>query len=215
MIEICKDKQATRPLYEEAFDDSPEFVDYYYNDKCTDNTIFVSREDGKIVAMLHLNPFTMSICGKISKVYYVVAVATTESKRHQGHMSRLFETALEHMRLEEIPFCFLLPVDESIYSWLGFETITDFRRKRIMNYSDIRSSFDIYCIQDENYIHRMGKELALNALDKGEVLPDSPVIMAKVTNLAKLSAIADIPFADEKQALAWLRSRRIYICEEV
>ncbi len=215
MIEICADKQATRPLYEEAFDDSPEFVDYYYEDKCIDNTIFVSREGGRIVAMLHLNPFTMSICGRESKVYYVVAVATTASERHKGHMTRLLDAALSHMKAEEIPFCFLLPVDESIYSWLGFETITDFRSDRIEDYSKIQSSFDIYCIQNEDYLRRMAKETALDALDKGEVLPDSPVIMAKVTDLAKLSAIAESSFVDEKQALAWLKSKRIYICEEV
>lgn len=215
MIEICKDKQATRPLYEEAFDDSPEFVDYYYQDKCLDNTIWISREGNDIAAMLHLNPFTMSICGRQAKVYYVVAVATTASKRHQGHMTRLFEAALSQMQKEGIPFCFLLPVDESIYSWLGFETITDFKTERIMDYNEIQRSFDIYCIQDDDYIRRMEKELALDALDKGEVLPDSPVIMAKVTDLDKLSSLAGISFTGDKQALAWLRSRRIYICEEV
>ena len=34
MITECFEKEKTRKLYEEAFDDPKEFVDYYYMDKC-------------------------------------------------------------------------------------------------------------------------------------------------------------------------------------
>ena len=55
----------TRPLYEEVFpDDSGSFVDYYYTEKIKDNKIYVIEEDGDIQAMLHLNPYEMSVNGR-------------------------------------------------------------------------------------------------------------------------------------------------------
>ncbi len=215
MIEICKDKAETRKLYEEAFGDPKEFTDYYYEDKCLDNTIIVSKEEGEVISMLHLNPFTMNVCGTEVKSYYIVAVATKESRRHEGEMSRVFDKAYEVMRKEKIPFCFLLPVDESIYSWMGFEKVCDFSSNRIEDYSVIKSNYDIYCIQDDVYLRRMKKEIELDALDQGEVLPSNPVIMAKVTDRKAFSKMAGSSFESEKECLEWMRTKRIYISEEV
>ena len=55
MILEYTEKEKTRKLYEEAFDDPKEFVDYYYSDKCLDNRMIVSFEGGEVVSMLHLN----------------------------------------------------------------------------------------------------------------------------------------------------------------
>ena len=74
------EKQKTRPLYEQAFDDPAAFVDYYYREKCTDNRMIVLEEEGTVLSMVHLNPYTVSICGKEVLSYYLVAVATD---RHQ------------------------------------------------------------------------------------------------------------------------------------
>ena len=158
MLTEFSEKDRTRKLYEEAFDDSREFVDYYYNDKCLDNRIIVSIEDNEVISMLHLNPYVVNLCGTEVNSYYVVAVATKKSRRHEGQMTRVFQKAFELLKAEHIPFVFLLPVDEAIYMPLGFETICDFSRDRISNYEIIKSSFDIYCIRNEEYIRRMKKE---------------------------------------------------------
>ena len=106
MSEICisTDKQETRKLYEEAFDDPKVYVDYYYAEKCRDNTVVVCKEEGEVISMLHLNPYVLNICGKKAKCYYVVAVATKESYRRKGYMSKVFEKAFELMKKEQIPF---------------------------------------------------------------------------------------------------------------
>ena len=215
MIVEYPEKQKTRPLYEEAFDDPKAFVDYYYEDKCCDNRMIVSLEDDEVVSMLHLNPYSISLCGSVVNSYYVVAVATTEKQRHKGHMRRVFEKTFELLQNENSPFVFLLPVDEAIYSWMGFEKICDFALNRISDYKKIEEEFDVFCIRDEAYNRRMNIENALRNQDNGEVLPDNPVIMAKITSLKAFNKAAGIDFSDEKSALKWLRSKRIYICEEV
>ena len=106
-------------------------------------------------------------------------------------------------------------MDESIYSWMGFEKVCDFTLNRISNYEEIKKNYDIYCVRDDDYIRRMNKEDELRALDKGEVLPDNPVIMAKITDLEAFAAAVGVGFTTEKEALAWMRDRRMYFCEEV
>lgn len=215
MVTEYTDKEKTRKLYEEAFDDPKEFVDYYYEDKCRDNRMLVSIEDGEVISMLHLNPYKVSLCGTEVLSYYVVAVATTKERRHQGQMKRIFERCFEILKNEHVPFIYLLPVDEEIYSWMGFEKICDFSVKRISDYEKIKESFDVFCIRDEIYLRRMEKEDELRALDKGEVLPDAPVIMGKITDLSEFNKVTDNSFNTEKEALKWLRNKKIYICEEV
>ncbi|WP_026518704.1 GNAT family N-acetyltransferase [Butyrivibrio sp. MC2021] len=215
MITEYNEKWRTRKLYEEAFEDPKLFVDYYYSDKCLDNRMIVSCEEGEVISMLHLNPYYMNLCGTTVNSYYVVAVTTTEKRRHEGQMRRVFEKTFELLKAEHIPFVFLMPVDEVIYSWMGFETICDFTLDRISDYDEIRANYDIYCIRNEDYIRRMNKENELRLMDNGEVLPDAPVIMAKITDLDAFNAAAGTSFATDADALNWMKKRRIYIAEEV
>ena len=209
------EKQQTRKLYQEAFDDPEVFVDYYYSDKCLDNKMIVSEENGEVISMLHLNPFGMNLCGTPVNTYYVVAVATTQERRHQGHMSRIFEEAFRILKEEKIPLVFLLPVEESIYSWMGFEKICDFAMDRIADYEKIKKNFDVYCIRDDVYIRRMNKEDYFRCMDNGEVLPEDPIIMGKITDLEAFNGATGQSFSSEKEALSWLKQKKIYICEEV
>ena len=215
MIKEISDKNRTRKLYEEAFEDPKEFVDYYYLDKCIDNRILASLEGDEVISMLHLNPYYVSLNGKTVKSYYVVAVVTVENRRHEGQMSRVFEKAFELLSKEHVPFVFLLPVDEAIYSWMGFEKICDYSFDRIADFEEIQKKYDVYCIRDDDYIRRMHKEDILRSLDQGSVFPDDAVIMAKITDLDAFSKAAGTKFTDEKEALKWLKEKKIYICEEV
>ena len=215
MIIELEDKQLTRKLYEEAFEDPKEFVDYYYEDKCSDNRMIVSMEEGEVISMLHLNPFKVSLCGTEVQSYYVVAVATTKGRRHEGQMSRVFEKTFELLKAEHIPFVFLLPVDEAIYSWMGFEKICDFSMDRIPDFEEIRQKYDVYCVRDDVYLRRMKREDELRAFDKGSVFPDHSVIMAKITDLEEFNKATGNSFSNEKEALSWLKEKKVYICEEV
>jgi hypothetical protein len=215
MITELAEKSCTRELYEEAFEDPKEFVDYYYEDKCTDNRIIADVEEGKVLSMLHLNPYRISLDGAIFESYYIVAVATTEKKRREGRMAKVFEKTLELLKNKKIPLVFLMPVDEAIYSWMGFEKICDFALEKISSYEEIRENYDMYCVRDDVYIKRMEKEDAFREQDNGEVLPDDPVIMAKITDLEAFNSLTGQSFSDEKEALLWLKKKKIYICEEV
>ena len=55
----------------------------------------------------------------------------------------------------------------------------------------------------------------LRSDDLGSVFPDDAVIMAKITDMDVFSKAAGEQFADEKEALKWLKEKKIYISEEV
>ena len=122
----------TRKLWEEIFtEDTPEFWDYYYSVKTSDNEIYVIEDDGEIVSMLHLNPYQMRVKDKIFKTHYIVAVATDERYRHQGLMRQLLNHAMKIMADRGEPFTFLMPAAEAIYKPFGFEFVYEQNREKV------------------------------------------------------------------------------------
>ena len=121
----------TRKLWEEIFtEDTPEFLDYYYSVKTSDNEIYVIEDDGEIVSMLHLNPYQMRVKDKVFKTHYIVAVATDERYRHQGLMRQLLNHAMQIMADRGEPFTFLMPANEEIYKPFGFEFVYEQKREK-------------------------------------------------------------------------------------
>lgn len=116
----------TRKLWEEVFtEDSKDFLDYYYYIKARDNEIFTVEEDGDIQSMLQLNPYEISIEGKIFPSCYIIAVATRREYRGRGYMRELLYACLKEMYDRKIPFTFLMPAAAAIYTPYDFRYIYD------------------------------------------------------------------------------------------
>ena len=218
----------TRPLYEQAFDDPKAFVDYYYREKMKDSTVVMLEEEGRVLSMLHLNPYTVSVCGKTVPSCYIVAVATDRAHRRTGCMTRVLQAAFAEMEREHVPFCFLMPVDEAIYLPSGFETICDFITRddplSALPYGEVRKRFDVFCVQDDVYVRRRQEEDALAAQNAAEVLPENPVIMARIADGKAYDALLRDISASAREAaggiardgrLSALRALRCYFREEV
>lgn len=118
------EKADTRSLYEEVFpEDSKAFADYYYTEKTKDNVIYAAEEDGQFQAMLHLNPYMLSVNGSERKTHYIVAVATRREYRRRGYMAALIRRALKDMYRAGETFTFLMPAAEEIYLPHDFRTV--------------------------------------------------------------------------------------------
>lgn len=123
-----KEKQQSRKLWEEIFtEDTKEFLDYYYKEKIKDNQILGSFWEGKLVSMLHLNPYRLCVGQYEIASEYIVAVATKKEYRHQGRMAKLLHQAMLEARKEGSPFVFLMPAKEGIYK--PFDFVTVYERK--------------------------------------------------------------------------------------
>ena len=123
----------TRPLWEEVFaDDTKAFLDYYYYIKTRDNEIYTVEEDGQICSMLQLNPYTLNIVNNSFPGAYIIAVATREPYRGRGYMGALLRRALNDMYAKKMPFTFLMPAAEAIYTPYDFRFIYKQNIGRIM-----------------------------------------------------------------------------------
>ena len=224
IIRDLREKEQTRALYEQTFEDPKIFVDYYYQEKCKDNLVFVKEEGGQILAMLHLNPYTVSVCGKKVKSFYIFAVATDSHHRHEGHMTELLCASFSYMKEEKIPFCFLLPVDAAIYEWIGFFVLCDLMRERDdsglptgrLHKKEIEGGYDIYCVRDQRYQELLGMEDALARRGVKEDLPEHPLIMVKIIDSVLFAEMAGLSkTASEEEEEEWMRSKKCYFSEEV
>lgn len=119
-----REKQNSRALWEVCFpEDSRSFVDYYYQEKVRDNRILAvtePREDGRIVSMLHLNPYDIHLPEKDYRLDYIVGVATHPQQRHQGHMRSLLTVMMKEMYGRRVPFTYLMPANPRIYEPFDF-----------------------------------------------------------------------------------------------
>ena len=99
------------------------FLDYYYYIKTKDNQIYVVEEDGQICSMLQLNPYLLKIEESERPSAYIIAVATKEEYRGRGFMGNLLRQALNDMYTAKVPFTFLMPAAEAIYTPYDFRFI--------------------------------------------------------------------------------------------
>lgn len=174
------EKKNTRALYEEIFpEDSDAFVDYYYEEKIKDNIIYGAEEDGRLQAMLHLNPYVMSVNGTERETHYIVAVATRKEYRRRGYMAALIKQALRDMYKNGETFTFLMPAAEEIYLPHDFRTVYEQEKsyyKGQEGYEPLKeeectvlsaaaeaylsASCQVYAKRSEAYYRRLMKECA-------------------------------------------------------
>lgn len=177
-----EEKERTRDLWREAFHDSETFTDYYYKEKMKDNRVLVCEEEGKIVSMLHRNPYRIYMRGAEKTCDYIVGVATDINERNKGHMRSLILSVLRDMQEERMPFTFLMPARESLYRPYDFRYIFD-QPRWVLHYDKairreegktgllsedlaqwqtawLKRQYDVFAVRDAAYIERMEKELA-------------------------------------------------------
>lgn len=177
-----EEKGRCEKLWMEAFpEDSNSFRDYYFKEKMKDNRALVCEEDGRIVSMLHRNPYQIHMRGEICACDYIVGVATAVSERKKGHMRSLLLTMFRDMYEEQMPFTFLMPARESLYLPYDFRYIFNQPRWVLKYGSQIRREplegnalskdladwqnawlkrqFEVFAVRDEAYLERMQKEI--------------------------------------------------------
>lgn len=184
-----REKDACRNLWEEAFpEDSREFGDYYFTEKMKDNRVLALEEEGRIVSMLHQNPYRLRVREQVWRSDYIVGVATAKGRRHRGYMRQLLNRMMKEMWEEQMPFCFLMPADEAIYRPFGFVYIFDqpkwtlkedaaLTARPLLPWKDasganrylaaladwmdlwLDNRYEVYALRDEAYLRRLMREL--------------------------------------------------------
>lgn len=116
-------KEEIYGLWQECFGDSKEYTDFYFKWKVRDNRIMTIYKKETLCSMLHLNPYLLSVRGRQVPANYIVGVATKKEERRQGLMKMLLEKAFHQMYLEKMPFTYLMPAAEAIYTPYDFRLV--------------------------------------------------------------------------------------------
>lgn len=119
-----EERKNTKTLWKEIFsEDTDKYLEYYNHQVVTHNEVYATESEGKIVSMLHLNPYSVHMGQKKAEVHFIVAVAVKEKYRRQGRMAAMLNGALNGLYEKREPFTFLTPVSEEIYLPFGFRTV--------------------------------------------------------------------------------------------
>ena len=186
-------KERSRGLYKEAFpEDTEKFVDFYYTCKTRDNQILALEQDGELVSMVHLNPYTMIVNGFETPVNYIVAVATRKEYRHRGYMRLLLVRALQDMAVQNMPFTFLMPASEGIYAPFDFVWICSYTElpPRVVRMGAegqncyLASHYQMFCKRDARYMENLNAEKEAEKGEKG--LEKIPSFMVRITDVCQM-----------------------------
>ena len=148
-----QEKTRTLPLWREAFpEDSEEFLEYYYTEKTADNRILAEEEEGRIVSMLHRNPYPVWAGSRRWNSDYVVAVATARDRRGRGLMRRLL-ACLSDRHAQQTQLARLETVTDQQKAEMG----PLLERVRLLTPGDIPALYDLYMKIEEFAYNYRGK----------------------------------------------------------
>lgn len=121
-----QDIHQVRDLWNYCFDDTPEFVDFYFQTCYQSENTLVAEDEGKIMSSLQLLPYRMFLREREIPVSYIVGVATWPEYRGRGLVRELLEFADTILHERGIFQSILLPFQYEFYRKYGWEVCYDF-----------------------------------------------------------------------------------------
>src|SRR5690606_25657811 len=115
-----QDLPQAREIWEEAFDDKPAFVDWYFRRRFRPGEGVGIFSGSLLLCNLHLVPYRIRLRGRSIPTAYLVGLATREEYRRQGLAKSLLTFALRSLREKGVFFTFLMPFAIPFYTRLGW-----------------------------------------------------------------------------------------------
>lgn len=119
-------KEASKALWKICFDDTNEFIERYFQQKCSEETSLVRYENSEAVAALQLIPYTMTYGKEIFPIGYISGACTHPDHRGKGVMKALLAESFGRLYEERAFFATLIPGEEWLFDYyqtMGFEKV--------------------------------------------------------------------------------------------
>ncbi len=122
-IKVPHDKDITkiRELWEYCFDDLPEFVEWFFENRYRSEYALASYDGDNVRSALQLLPYTILLRDKQMDTSYLVGMSTWPEYRGRGDAAALIRHALETMRARQEWVSILLPFRYDFYRKYGWE----------------------------------------------------------------------------------------------
>ena len=137
------DTPEAKVLWKEAFADSDAFIDWYFKNKVLPGNSLGAFDEGGLVSVLHMIPFTIRLQGRPVPSLMIAGAATKAERRGEGHMRVLLLKALEEMRSRGIFVTHLYPFKHSFYEHFGWTTVTRVHRA-VVTEAPLRRDIEVF-----------------------------------------------------------------------
>ncbi len=120
-----KQKTAIKQLWSRTFNDSKEYVDWFFDNVYTDANGMLLTKDNRPVSALLLQQYSMQFHDADITVGYICGACTAKRSRGKGYMSRVMNEAIRNSYKRGDTLCALIPADDSLYNFysrFGFAT---------------------------------------------------------------------------------------------
>ena len=110
-------RQKAISLWKTCFDDTDEFVQFYFDRKYRDENTLLHEENGQAVAALQMIPYPMTWAGTTLQASYISGACTLPEARNKGIMTRMLAEAFRIMYRRGIDLSFLIPAEPWLYGY--------------------------------------------------------------------------------------------------
>lgn len=141
-------------LWRLCFEDTEEFIRFYFSKKYKDeNTLVYRDKQGDVIAALQMPIYPVTFAGTLLQAGYISGACTHPLARARGIMTKLLQEAFEVMRKRGIYASILIPASEWLYSYygkMGYATVFDYSPERYTVLDrGIPSHFRVEALRDE------------------------------------------------------------------
>ena len=122
-------KQQVIELWRRCFEDTEDFIRFYFEQKYSDDNSLVYEENGKALSALQMLPYPMSWENTILQTSYISGACTLEEARNQGIMTMLLKTAFQEMYKRGVAISTLIPAEDWLFDYYanqGYATVFEY-----------------------------------------------------------------------------------------
>lgn len=174
---LKKDKQL-KQLYKLCFNDSSNYIDYYFDEKIKNLNKKTYEIDELIVSALYLKDQTINYHQQKINSKIIIGASTHPFFTKQGLMSSLLKDTLNDLHEHDIPLVTLNPFDTKFYQKYDFVSysfyeITQSKKSSKLSFRNAKASdintlvkiyeqyctqYDIYTVRDKTYFESLFQE---------------------------------------------------------
>ena len=150
-------KREVMELWRVCFDDTEEFVQFYFDKKYKEeNALVYWDEQGAAIAALQTPIYPMTFGGTQIRTGYISGACTHPLARARGVMTKLLREAFYVMRGKKIPMSTLIPASEWLYDYygkMGYATVFDYTPEHYtVLEKPVADHFRVEAIRDEELL---------------------------------------------------------------
>ncbi|MDR1259242.1 MAG: GNAT family N-acetyltransferase [Tannerellaceae bacterium] len=141
-----------RRLWKTVFDDTDEFVQFYFRQVYEDDNALVIEKGGQVVSALQMLPYTMTFCGEEIPVAYISGACTLPSEQGKGLMKQLLQKAVSEMERKKTALSALIPAGKGLFEYYRAHGYTE-----VFEYSTETYTRNEPIASDDIFVHQNNK----------------------------------------------------------